>query len=93
VWVVCSNWNYVGIYECLYVCSDEELEDKKALIVSGLKIILQESNLKVRAREEKRVWLGECGMEGGARHRFYLASCHGDEYVVCRCGGCSTKLS
>ena len=34
---------------CLcFCCSDEELEDKKALIVSGLKIILQETNLKVR---------------------------------------------
>ncbi len=37
-------------FRCLFVCAnsiDEELEDKKALIVSGLKIILQDSNMKV----------------------------------------------
>ena len=48
---VCVVCVCVYVCVCVRVCVcvlDEELEDKKPLIVSGLKIILQESSLKVR---------------------------------------------
>ena len=48
---------------CVFV--DEELDDKKPLIVSGMKILLNEQSLKVMEREEGGREGGREGGEGG----------------------------
>ena len=75
--------NSCGMLTCAGVCAcaimflttslDDELEDKKPLIVSGLKIILQDPNLKVRDTVEPsipiHVLLGQFNLTQGVRNR------------------------
>ena len=61
---------------CVFI--DEELDDKKPLIVSGMKILLNEQSLKVMEREERG---GE--REGGRGEREGREG--GREKHICYC--------
>ena len=54
---------------CVFI--DEELDDKKPLIVSGMKILLNEQSLKVMEGEREREGGRERGREGGRESEAY----------------------